>query len=234
MIRPCATRSAASPRRAPRSTASLRHSARPAAVRNVYAADGANMLTARARLPARSSTYPTAMSNTVDVIDQRTYKVIDHFAVGALPQHVTPSWDFRTLYVDNDLGNSLTPIDPRTGKPRGAPIPVSPTRTTSTSRPTAASRSSSPSGCQRLDFRDAHTMKLVKSVPVPCSGVDHMDFTADGRLLLASCEFSGQMVVVDVAHQKVVRTIVDCRAAARRCHRTSSSAPTAAASTSPT
>ena len=29
----------------------------------------------------------------------------------------------QTLYVDNDLGNSLTPIDPRTGRP-GTPIPV--------------------------------------------------------------------------------------------------------------
>ena len=34
-----------------------------------------------------------------------------------------------------------------------------------------------------------------------------MDFTADGRYLLASCEFSGQMVVVDVAEERVVRTI---------------------------
>jgi len=29
---------------------------------------------------------------------------------------------------------------------------------------------------RRLDFRDAQTMKLVESVPVPCRGVDHMDF----------------------------------------------------------
>ena len=34
-----------------------------------------------------------------------------------------------------------------------------------------------------------------------------MDFTANGRDLLASCEFSGQMIVVDVAHERVVRTI---------------------------
>ena len=34
-----------------------------------------------------------------------------------------PAWDLRTLYVTNDIGNSLTPIDPRTGKP-GTPIPV--------------------------------------------------------------------------------------------------------------
>ena len=110
---------------------------------NVYAADGANALTGAAR-DARALVYvPNSQSNTVDVIDQRTLKVIAHYRVGALPQHVTPSYDLRTLYVDNDLSNSLTPIDPRTGRPRDArsrsPIP-----TTSTSHRTGATRSSSP------------------------------------------------------------------------------------------
>ena len=63
------------------------------------------------------------MSNTVDVISQRTFRIVEHFAVGGLPQHVVPSWDLRTLYVTNDTGNSLTPIDPRTGLP-GRAIPV--------------------------------------------------------------------------------------------------------------
>jgi DNA-binding beta-propeller fold protein YncE len=34
-----------------------------------------------------------------------------------------------------------------------------------------------------------------------------MDFTADGRFALASCEFSGSMVVVDVRRERVARTI---------------------------
>ena len=63
------------------------------------------------------------MSNTVDVISQRTFKIVAQFPTGELPQHVTPAYNLKTLYVDNDLGNSLTPIDPRTGKP-GTPIPV--------------------------------------------------------------------------------------------------------------
>ena len=50
----------------------------------------------------------------------------------------------------------------------------------------------------RLDFRDAHTFALHHSLTVPCAGVDHMDFSADGRYLLASCEFSGMMLKVDV------------------------------------
>src|SRR5690349_17847015 len=62
---------------------------------------------------------PNSQSNTVDVIDQRTARIVGHFATGGLPQHVTPSWDLRTLWVTNDIGNSLTPIDPRTARPGG-------------------------------------------------------------------------------------------------------------------
>ena len=67
---------------------------------------------------ARPYVYvPNSTSGTVDVIDQRTFKVVEHFAVGSLPQHVVPAWDLKTLYVTNDLGNTLTPINPNTGKP---------------------------------------------------------------------------------------------------------------------
>jgi YVTN family beta-propeller protein len=150
---------------------------------------------------------PNSESNTVDVIDPATYRVIDHFDVGALPQHVTPSWDLRTLYVDNDHGNSLTPLDPRTGKRKGPDIPVTDPYnlyfTTDGHYAIVVAEA-----WQRLDFRDPHTMALIKSVPVPCRGVDHMDFTADGSLALASCEFSGQMVVIDLRSQ-TVRQVID-------------------------
>src|SRR5438105_4572191 len=83
---------------------------------DIYAAAGANDLSATART-ARPLVYvPNSESNTVDVIDPRTYRVVEHFAVGALPQHIVPAWDMRTLYVANDDGNSLTAIDPRTGR----------------------------------------------------------------------------------------------------------------------
>jgi len=169
---------------------------------NVYAHDGANALSSEAALARPLIYVPNSMSNTVDVIDPATYKVVDHFSVGALPQHVTPSWDFKTLYVDNDHGNSLTPIDPRTGKRRGRDIAVTDPYNlyfTTDGRYAIVVAEAR----RRLDFRDARSMKLVKSVPVPCVGIDHMDFTADGRLALASCEFSGQLVVVDLQHQSI-------------------------------
>ncbi|MDX6600118.1 MAG: hypothetical protein QOE87_4005 [Gaiellales bacterium] len=173
---------------------------------NVYAADGANALTGAARR-ARSLVYvPNSQSNTLDVIDQRTLKVIAHYTVGTLPQHVTPSYDLRTLYVDNDLSNSLTPLDPATGRPRGAPIPVTdPYNLYFT--PGGRYAIVVAEARARLDFRTAHGMVLTHSLAVPCRGVDHMDFTADGSMLLASCEFSGQLVVVDVRRQRVVRVL---------------------------
>ena len=145
---------------------------------------------------------PNSESDTVDVIDPRTYRVIDHFAVGGLPQHVVPSWDLKTLYVTNDTGNSLTPIDPRSGRP-GTPIAVDDPYNlyfTPDGRfaIVVAERNA------RLDFRDPHTMELRHRLPVPCRGVDHMDFSADGTYLIASCEFSGQVVKVDLVHQRVV------------------------------
>lgn len=175
--------------------------------RNVYAADGANMLSPAVR-GARPLIYvPNSGSNTVDVVDPKTYKIVAHYPVGLLPQHVVPAWDLRTLYVTNDAGNSLTPIDPRTGLRQGPPIPVD----------DPYNMYFTPDGryaivvaerLHRLDFRDAHTFRLHNSVTVPCAGVDHMDFTADGRIALVSCEFSGRMLKLDVQNERVLKTIV--------------------------
>ena len=150
---------------------------------------------------------PNSMSNTVDVISQRTLKVVDRFPVGALPQHVTPSYDLRTLYVDNDLGNSLTPIDPRTGRP-GTPIPVEdPYNLYFT--PDGRFAIVVAERLQRLDFRNPRTMQLIHSLSIPaCRGIDHMDFSADGRYAYASCEFAGSMVEIDLRTQRVVHTLV--------------------------
>jgi DNA-binding beta-propeller fold protein YncE len=60
---------------------------------------------------------------------------------------------------------------------------------------------------ERLDFRDAHSMKLHHSLHVPCPGVDHMDFTADGRYLLASCEFGSKLIEVEVPKERMVGNV---------------------------
>src|SRR5881275_2818971 len=123
---------------------------------------------------------PNLRSNDVYVIDPTTLRVVDRFRVGGQPQHIVPSWDLKTLWVNNNglrgPQGSLTPIDPRTGKP-GQPIAVEdPYNLYFT--PDGRSAIVVAERLERLDFRDPHTFRLQQSVPVPCRGIDHMDFTA--------------------------------------------------------
>jgi hypothetical protein len=170
---------------------------------NIYAAAGANMLApAVAGMPSRIY-VPQSAGRGIYVIDPATFKVIDRYPTGLDPQHVVPAWDLKTLYVTNDLDNSLTPIDPFTAKPSGPNISVAdpynlyftPDGTTAIVVAEAQSR---------LDFRDAHSFALLKALPVGCPGVDHIDFSADGSYLVATCEFSAQLVEVDLRSRAVV------------------------------
>jgi YVTN family beta-propeller protein len=172
---------------------------------DVYAADRPGKLAPQVRKFPSRVYVPNSESDTVSVINPHTYQVIDTFPVGALPQHVVPSYDLKTLWVTNDEGNTLTPIDPATGEP-GKPVPVT----------DPYNMYFTPDGryalvvaerLQRLDFRDAHTMKLEHSLSVPCPGVDHLDYTASGRYLLASCEFGARLIEVDARKEKLVRSI---------------------------
>jgi YVTN family beta-propeller protein len=173
---------------------------------NVYAADRAGELSAAVRGDRPLIYVPNSGSNTVTEIDQRTHRVVRQFTVGLLPQHVVPSYDLRTLWVTNDQGNSLTPIDPRTGLP-GKPVPVTdPYNMYFT--PDGRYAVVMAERLREIDFRDAHTMKLHHALSVPtCMGVNHADYTANGRFMLASCEFGREMIVVDVARERLVRTI---------------------------
>ena len=172
---------------------------------DIYSADAAGNLSPVVRTFPSLVYVPNSGSNSVDVIDPKTYTIIRHFRVGRQPQHVTPSYDLRTLWVLSDLGDSLTRIDPATGQ-KGKTIKVK----------DPYNMYYTPDGryaivvaerVHRLDFLDARTMKLVKPVVLPCQGVDHMAFSANGRYLIASCEFSGKMVKVDVATQTVLGTL---------------------------
>ena len=172
---------------------------------DIYAADRPGRLSPVVRHDPALVYVPNSESDTLDVIDQRTFRIVGHYQVGRLPQHVTPSYDMRRLYVLNDQGNSLTVINPRTGKP-GRTIPVTdPYNMYFT--PDGRYAIVVAEALQRLDFRDAHTMRLVRSVPVDCLGIDHADFTADGRYAIFSCEFSGKLLKLDVVHQRVMGTI---------------------------
>jgi YVTN family beta-propeller protein len=175
---------------------------------NVYAAAAAGMV--RPDLLAdRALVYvPNTQSDDVHVIDPVTFKVVDHFYGGAEPQHVVPSYDMRTLYVTSSRvpGGSVLPINPRTGKP-GKIIPVQDVYNLYFT-PDGKYAWVVAEAYRRLDFYDPKTWKLVKSASFPqCEGINHIDFTADGTLALASCEFANRMVVVDVATGALVRDL---------------------------
>jgi YVTN family beta-propeller protein len=169
---------------------------------DVYAADRPGNLSAAVQgFPPRVY-VPNSKSNSVTVIDPATFQVIDRFPVGRLPQHVTPSYDLKTLWVLNDKGNSLTRIDPASGKPKETihvddPYNMYYTPDGRYAIVVAEQR-------RRLNFLDAVDMKLHHSLQVPCKGVDHMDFSADGKYLIASCEFEGSLIKVDVEHQELL------------------------------
>ena len=171
---------------------------------NIYAHTRAGMLTPVTR-HARYLVYvPDSQDNGVYVINPRTFRVIRYFRTGAIVQHVVPAWDLRTLYATNDIGNSLTPIDPNTGRRAGPNIPVAdPYNMYFT--PDGRRAIVVEEARHTLAFRDPHTFALEKALPVGCAGVDHMDFSADGSFALASCEFSGNLVQVDLRSETVIR-----------------------------
>ena len=174
---------------------------------NLYGEAGVNHMSAAVAGALPRVYVPNLRSNDVYVIDPATFKVVDRFPVGRSPQHVVPSWDLHTLWVANNaegrLDGSLTPIDPKTGKP-GKEVMVD----------DPYNRYFTPDGKEaivvaearaRLDFRDAHTMALRSSLEVPeCKGINHADFSIDGKYALFTCEFGGKLAKIDMVNSKVL------------------------------
>jgi YVTN family beta-propeller protein len=169
---------------------------------NLYAAAGVNMLNPATARALPRAYVPNDKDGTVSVIDLRAYRVIETIRTGARPEHVVPSYDLKTLWVANNSGNSLTPIDPITEKAGSNVAVEDPYNLYFT--PDGRHAIVVAEAHRRLDFRNPHTMELETSVPVDCKGVDHMEFTRDGRYAIATCEFSGQVLKLDVASQKVI------------------------------
>ena len=150
---------------------------------------------------------PNRQGNDVTVIDPATMKVVDRFPVGVNPQHVAPSWDLKTLWVTNNAegrtDGSLTPIDPATGKPGKTIMVDDPYNMYFT--PDGRSAIVVAEALKRLDFRDPQTMALQYSIAVPqCKGINHADFSIDGRIVIFTCEFQGGLARIDLVGRKVL------------------------------
>jgi YVTN family beta-propeller protein len=148
---------------------------------------------------------PNTIANTVEEIDPSTYQVVRRFRTGAVPQHVVPSWDLRTLWVNVNSGNTLIPIDPVTGAPGRAVAVTDPYNLYFT--PDGAHALVMAEALQRIDVRDPHTMALQRSLKVPCRGVNHADYTADLSAFVVSCEFSGKLLVIPADLSRVAKVI---------------------------
>ena len=172
---------------------------------NVYAKAGKGMLTATARKAVPMVYVPHTISNVVQEIDPRTYKVVRTFPTSAVAQHVVPSWDMKTLWVNESTGNRLTPINPKTGKP-GKPVAVDDPYNLYFS-PDGKFAMVMAERLRRIDFRDPHTMALKHSLRIPCRGVNHADFTADLTTFVSSCEFSGKLVVAPANGSRITKVI---------------------------
>jgi YVTN family beta-propeller protein len=172
-----------------------------ATLANVYAGTLTGTLSPTvAGIPPRVY-VPNSDAGTLDIIDPLTFQVVDRLVLGGIPHHVAPAWDLSKLFVDIEGTNQLAALDPRSGQVTGR-IPV----------PDPYNLYFTPDGSKaivvaevlrRLDFRDPQTWTLIKSVPIPWPGVDHLDFSADGSYLLVSTEFSGMVVKVDTVAMEV-------------------------------
>ena len=206
--------------RKPHSTSPLLHDARIGPVdtlpgmppvpnpNNLYSSAGAGQLSPAVGGALSRIYVPNLRSNDVYVIDPQRLAVVDRFKVGAIPQHVVPSWDLQTLWVANNgtrrRYGSLTPVDPKTGRP-GQAVPVDdPYNLYFT--PDGRSAIVVAERRKRLDFRDPHTMALQQSIAAPgCSGINHADFSIDGHYAIFTCEFrGGGLVKVDLVNHQVL------------------------------
>lgn len=171
---------------------------------DVYAAARAGMVSAAIKHdPAYLYVPDSEGAPQTTVIDQRTRKVLRVLPSGMLSQHVSPSWDLKTLYVEASVSDRLAMIDPTSGQMTGS---------------TAASRPYnlyfSPDGRQgivmeeqdnAIVFTRPHTFKRTAVVSDPsCRGPNHADFSGNGRYFVVTCEFSGSLLKVSTLRHKVI------------------------------
>jgi DNA-binding beta-propeller fold protein YncE len=178
---------------------------------NIYSEAAAEHLSPATRGALPRVYVPDVKSGDVYVIDPKQMRIVGHFAGGRHPQHVGPSYDLRTLWVAGSAAPGrgpgfVMPVDPNTGKP-GTLIKV----------PDAYNLYFTPDGRsavivaeedKRLDFRDPHTMQFQQTVRTrECRGINHADFAIDGSYAIFSCEFSGNLIKLNVAARRVIGTL---------------------------
>jgi DNA-binding beta-propeller fold protein YncE len=172
---------------------------------NVYAGTTTAMLQRKVSRDPAYVYVPDSSGTRTTVIDQRTHKVVRTIASGELSQHVTPSYDLRTLYVDASAADRLVAVNPRTALVE---------RRTPIARP--YNLYFTPDGRQAIvmveqhdaiRFVNPHTFRGKQRLQSSrCDGPNHADFSGNGRFFVVSCEFSGTLLKVStVTHRLLAR-----------------------------
>ncbi|MFL6089032.1 MAG: YncE family protein [Aeromicrobium sp.] len=179
----------------------------PAAVAGgVYAATGPGMLAPSVADQPQYLYVPNSSPKgpgVTWVIDQRTHKIVRTLQTGLLSQHVTPSYDFKVLYVEASLSGRLATIDPATGRMTGAIATDRPYNLYFT--PDGKHAIVMDEQRQKLVWSDPKTFQSQDNVSDPsCRGPNHADFSADGRYLVVTCEFSGSLLKISTLDHQVV------------------------------
>ena len=192
------------------SQSSAGEASKAAAPLNIYGQIGSDKLSPAVRDALPRVYVPNHGSNTVSVIDPTTHKVIETIKVGKGPEHIIPAWDLKTLWVANNadqtLRGSLTPIDPLTGK-AGQQIAVNDPYNMYF-MPDGSAAIVVAEAFHRLEIRDPQSMALKSTIETPtCRGINHADYSADYSFMLFTCEFSGNLLKVDVVNATVLDEI---------------------------
>jgi YVTN family beta-propeller protein len=201
--------STASPTATPTPLASPTASPLPAG--GIYSATLGGLSDAMTDIPARVY-VPNERGGKVVVIDPETFEIVDRMVVGEYPEHVSPSWDGQLLYVNNMNADSMSVIDPRTGKVTdevSIPFPYNLYFTPDGKRAIVVQDMvhGAPEDENGLRFLTNPGFRELGFVPIKWAGADHLDFSADGKTLYLTCEYSGRVAVVDVATMRVTADI---------------------------
>jgi YVTN family beta-propeller protein len=171
---------------------------------NVYAAAAAGKVSSRTAGDPAYLYVPNSYGAPITtVLSQRTHRVVRILHTGLLSQHVTPSWDLKTLYVEASGSNQLVAINPRTARiERRIPMP----------RP--YNLYFTPDGRQavvmaeqddEIIFTKPHSFRRIAVVnDNSCRGPNHADFSANGRFFVVTCEFSGSLLKISTLRHKVL------------------------------
>ena len=171
---------------------------------NVWAATMGPVVDVAAELPPRVY-VPHENGGDIAVIDPLSRTIVDRYSVGRTPHHVTPAYDLTSLYVNVMGSNRLVQIDPHAGRPIASLPVTSPYNLYFTLDGSMAIVAAEPAN--RLDFYDRATWAVIRRLSIPASGVDHLDFSADGSYLMVTGEFGGQLVRVDLERLAVAGVV---------------------------